>query len=198
MRRLQTWPLALLLCSPAAELPVSEPAMVKRSAAAASAQRPATLNCSGGFSPGTKLQCALPVADAASAPGAPVLRAFELYLPNCSRASGAEKMPLVMHFHGQNVGPPAAASARMGDPETVPYERLADKLGFLLVYPLGLDDVAPGGQECGTGWNVLGGHEPTSCVANDSYTSQCCYASCRRLGRCTVRAPPAAAAKAKG
>ena len=130
-----------------------------------------------------------------------MLRAFELYLPNCSRASGGgaeAKLPLIMHFHGQNVGPPAAASARVGDPETVPYERLADKLGFLLVYPLGLDDVAPGGQECGTGWNVLGGHEPTSCVANDSYTSQCCYASCRRLGRCTVRAPPAAAAKAKG
>jgi poly(3-hydroxybutyrate) depolymerase len=79
----------------------------------------------------------------------------------------------------------AAARAQLGDPDTVPYEQLADQLGFVLVYPLGMDDSDPEGKDCGTGWNVVGGHGPHACDLETASSASCCYSSCQRLGVCS-------------
>ena len=154
-------------------------------ALAAPAAAPDALACTGGPPrPGVKSQCSLPIADAASRArrGPPEVRHFELYLPNSTAAKAPPLLPIMMHFHGQHVGPPAA---QLGDGPTQPYEALADILGFVVVFPLGMDDVdGPKGKDCGTGWNVAGAHAPSSCVLAKAKSASCCYTSCRQLGVC--------------
>ena len=148
--------------------------------------------------PGTKATCTLSVLDKAAAPGT-VQRQMELYVPNTTVVG---PLPLLLWFHGQAAPPPAGAARGRGQqqrglarnvsggaagagPLTAPFEQLADALGFILVYPLGLDDIVPGDitRNCGTGWNVMGGHEASSCL---NYTAvECCYSSCRKLGVCS-------------
>ena len=80
----------------------------------AAAATTAPLTCAGGPPrPGVKAQCSLPVADAASkaSPGGlPVQRRFELFLPTAT-ARDAAQLPLLLHVHGQHVGPPTAGVA---------------------------------------------------------------------------------------
>lgn len=107
-------------------------------------------------------------------------RHYQLYVPSSRASTG---MPLVLHLHGQGVTDPM-----LGDPATTRYDELAKEMGFIMAYPLGLDDYAD--NDCEVGWNTRGGaHQRGSlagtCAPKAGQTGQtCCYKSCRTLGLC--------------
>mmetsp|Transcript_51135 Transcript_51135/g.95803 ORF Transcript_51135/g.95803 Transcript_51135/m.95803 type:complete len:403 (-) Transcript_51135:208-1416(-) len=105
----------------------------------------------------------------------PVNRSFYVQLPQGVGSSGAQPAPLLLALHSQ--GDQADSMAYSHD-----YGSLGKALGYVTVFPQGLDDAVPGGGDLGTGWNVGTGGDDQTCVT-DEVTADC-YASCFAQGEC--------------
>jgi polyhydroxybutyrate depolymerase len=106
----------------------------------------------------------------------PVNRSFWIQVPD---DVGTKKIPapLLVVLHGQ--GGNAQTTAQVHS-----YGSMGSLLGYVSVYPQGIDDAVPGGKDMGTGWNVGTAGDEQTCVPDIVGIFADCYASCRALGRC--------------
>ncbi|CAL1155053.1 unnamed protein product [Cladocopium goreaui] len=86
--------------------------------------------------------------------------------------------PLLIALHAQ--GFEADSYAKAHD-----FGTFGQSLGFVSIYPQGLDDALPGGADLGTGWNVGTAGDNQTCIGDEVMAD--CYESCweqNRCGRC--------------
>ncbi|CAJ1404112.1 unnamed protein product [Effrenium voratum] len=102
----------------------------------------------------------------------PVNRSFYIQVP---KNLGESPVPLLIGLHGQGFQADDYASTR-------DFGSFGRDLGFVSVFPQGLDDAIPGGADLGTGWNVGTAGDDQTCVT-DQVTAGC-YASCWLQNRC--------------
>lgn len=93
-----------------------------------------------------------------------------------SQRAGKAMYPLLLFFHGQTGRADATASRHQ-------YLKLGHETRFLTVYPQGLDDHTPKGQDNGSGWNVGTGGDNSTCVVEGKVPFTC-YESCTALNQC--------------
>mmetsp|Transcript_146575 Transcript_146575/g.207886 ORF Transcript_146575/g.207886 Transcript_146575/m.207886 type:complete len:395 (-) Transcript_146575:177-1361(-) len=105
----------------------------------------------------------------------PVNRSFYVQLPKNVGTSRWHPAPLLIALHSQ--GDQADSMAYSHD-----YGTFGKSLGFVTVFPQGLDDAVPGGGDLGTGWNVGTAGDDQTCVT-DEVTADC-YASCWEQSKC--------------
>ena len=104
----------------------------------------------------------------------PVNRSFYVQLPK-NVGTSWRPAPLLIALHSQ--GDQADSMAYSHD-----YGTFGKSLGFVTVFPQGLDDAVPGGGDLGTGWNVGTAGDDQTCVT-DEVTADC-YASCWEQSKC--------------
>lgn len=86
--------------------------------------------------------------------------------------------PLLIALHAQ--GFEADSYAKAHD-----FGSFGQSLGFVSIYPQGLDDALPGGADLGTGWNVGTAGDNQTCIGDEVMAD--CYESCweqNKCGRC--------------
>lgn len=105
----------------------------------------------------------------------PVNRSFWIQAP--AGVGQSQPVPLLLALHGQYGQ--ADAMAREHD-----YGSLGSTLGYITVFPQGIDDAVPGGVDMGTGWNVGTAGDEQTCIPLIVGLFADCYASCRARGRC--------------
>ncbi|CAJ1401104.1 unnamed protein product [Effrenium voratum] len=102
-----------------------------------------------------------------------VNRSFYIQVPSSSLRRGP--VPLLIGLHSQGDQADTYANAHY-------FGSFGSTLGFVSVYPQGLDDAVPGGGDLGTGWNVGTAGDDQTCVADE--VTPDCYASCWEQGKC--------------
>ena len=103
----------------------------------------------------------------------PVNRSFYIQVPKGVGQSWP--VPLLIALHSQGDQADDFAASRY-------FGTLGKTLGFVSVYPQGLDDAVPGGGDLGTGWNVGTAGDEQTCIKDEVATD--CYASCWEQGKC--------------
>jgi len=85
--------------------------------------------------------------------------------------------PMLVSFHGQGGTADDQANSHF-------YGFYGSSLGYVSVFPQGIDDAPSANKDEGTGWNVGTAADNQTCIAKQVGEDGACYDSCKKLGRC--------------
>ena len=104
----------------------------------------------------------------------PISREYAVYLPKGYQFQEPTPVMFLLHGWGGNWW----KDLRKG--ETAKYDKLADKYGYIMVYPKGMADYGTRSSNNWSSWNVGSNGLSSTCINADSY----CYDSCEAANKC--------------